>query len=126
MDSGGDGRVQMRARPHPGPNGEFVLSGDCDMAIDVSPAAMLDLFRPIHEKLRADLAGLEPEILNWRPGPETNSVGALILHIVTTERRNLVRITGSAPEGDEGEAESTPPFTAPALLALLDGADAFL
>ena len=70
------------------------------MSMDLNTPAILDLFRPVHDKIREDLAGLDSRVLNWRPGPETNSVGALIQHIVTTERRNLLRISGSADDRD--------------------------
>jgi hypothetical protein len=93
-------------------------------ARELTTAAVLDLFRPIHTKIREAIEGLEPASLSWRPGSETNAIGALIHHIVATERGNVARImeAPSAPFAwDENQT-----FDRAELLKLLDGADAFL
>jgi hypothetical protein len=91
---------------------------------ELAPAAVLDLFRPIHTKIREAIDGIEPAALNWRPGEETNAIGALIQHIAATERGNVARIMetpGPAFAWDENRA-----YDRTELLKMLDEADAFL
>jgi len=93
--------------------------------VDLQPAMILDLFRPVHQKIREDLIELEVSALNWRPGPETNSVGSLVAHIVSTERRNLLRAIGA----DETPAENgfaAHLFSLAELSELVDAADQML
>jgi hypothetical protein len=93
-------------------------------ALDVTTPAVLALFRPIHSKIREALDGLDPAGLNWRPGPETNSIGALVQHIAATEQGNIARITGAThgpPVWDE-----TRRYDRSELLRMLDEADALL
>lgn len=94
------------------------------MSIDLTTPAILDLFRPVHDKIREALVGLGPAALNWRPGPETNSIGALVQHIVTTEQNNVARITGAASERISWDSQHL--FEQTELLQMLDRADAFL
>ena len=96
------------------------------MSVEVTAPAMLDLFRPVHQRIREDLLGLDAAVLNWRPGPETNSVGALIEHIVTTERRNLLRINGLADDRASSELDAARRIRPHGWVKLLDQADAFL
>lgn len=96
------------------------------MSMDLNTPAILDLFRPVHDKIREDLAGLDSRVLNWRPGPETNSVGALVRHIVATERGNLLRIRGSADDRYSSGLDDARSSDLTDLLELLDRADAFL
>lgn len=94
------------------------------MSIDLTTSVILDLFRPVHDKIREALVGLDSAALNWRPGPETNSIGALVQHIVNTEQGNVARITGAAGERvswDDGRL-----FEQTELFQMLDRADAFL
>jgi hypothetical protein len=93
---------------------------------ELTVAAVLDLFRPVHTKIRDDLAGLEATALNWRPGADTNSIGAIVQHIEITERRNLLRITDS-PDSQPGTSwDPNDQYSQTALLAALDRADTFL
>ena len=47
---------------------------------DPLAAAALVLFRVQEEGFREVLAGLPDEALNWRPGPDTNSIAVLVEH----------------------------------------------
>lgn len=92
--------------------------------LDLTTPAVLALFRPVHAKIREALEGLDPVVLNWSPGPDTNSIGALVQHIVSTEHGNVARITGAAGEAFAWDASRR--FDRSELLQLLDQADAFL
>jgi len=39
-----------------------------------------------HDALRRIVAGLDADALDWRPGPDTNSVAALVAHSLDAER----------------------------------------
>lgn len=86
---------------------------------------ILELFRDVHRKLRNALGSIEDDLINWRPGIETNSVGSLVEHVVRSERRNLQRAVGSEldpPAQEFGEKM----YRREELLELLEAADAFL
>ncbi|MPZ15351.1 MAG: DUF664 domain-containing protein [Chloroflexi bacterium] len=92
--------------------------------IEVTTPGVLDLFRPIHQRIRESLEGLDSAALNWRPGRETNSIGAVIQHIAATEQGNLARVIGT-PGGSFAWDENRR-FERGELLHTLDKADAFL
>ena len=93
-------------------------------SLDLTTSAILGLFRPIHSKIRDALDGIDSAVLNWRPGPDTNSIGALVQHIVSTEQANIARITGSPSEPFAWD--HTRGLDSSTLLQMLDQADAFL
>lgn len=39
-----------------------------------------------HDALRRIVAGLDADALDWRPGPDTNSIAALVAHSLDAER----------------------------------------
>lgn len=43
------------------------------------------VIREAHEALRDDIAGVGPELLTWRPGPDANHIAFLFWHLVRTE-----------------------------------------
>ena len=93
-------------------------------SLDLTTSAILGLFRPIHSKIRDALDGIDSAVLNWRPGPETNSIAALVQHIVSTEQNNVARLTGAARETFTWDDHRS--FERAELLQLLDQADVFL
>jgi uncharacterized damage-inducible protein DinB len=46
----------------------------------------LNCLEGLHADIRRNIEGLAPEALHWSPGPETNSMGVLIVHLVGAER----------------------------------------
>jgi uncharacterized damage-inducible protein DinB len=93
-------------------------------AVELTTPAVLGLFRPIHQRIREALDGLDPAALNWRPGGETNSIGSLIQHIAATEQGNIARITKAASGPFAWDEHRS--FDQAELLKTLDQADAYL
>jgi hypothetical protein len=48
--------------------------------------ALSSQFEALHAQVRAALAGLPPEALDWQPGPEINSASVLVTHLTGAER----------------------------------------
>lgn len=48
--------------------------------------AVRDRFSEIHADLVRAVESLPPEALDWRPGPETNSINVLVVHLTAAER----------------------------------------
>jgi uncharacterized damage-inducible protein DinB len=47
---------------------------------------LYDRFHEIHTELIKAVEGLPPEALDWTPGPETNSINVLVVHLTGAER----------------------------------------
>ena len=48
--------------------------------------AVREHFHGVHAALRALVAGMPVADLDWRPGPETNSISVLVTHLLDSER----------------------------------------
>ena len=53
-----------------------------------------------HASWHEVLGGLSPEALNWTPGPETNSITALVTHSLGAEESLLSTVVGQAVNRD--------------------------
>jgi hypothetical protein len=65
---------------------------------------IIALHRAEHQRMREEIAGLDSPALNWRPGPETSSIGVIITHALGAEAemlRNLLQIPTQRNRGDE-------------------------
>jgi len=49
-------------------------------------ADYLDRLQALHDSIAATIEGLSPEALNWKPGPDMNSMGVLVTHTAGSER----------------------------------------
>ena len=80
------------------------------------------LFRDVHEKMRADVRGMDHDTLNWKPLPAANSIAVLVVHTLGSEREMIRAVRLVATERDRpGEFKAETDEAA--LLELLDGAD---
>src|SRR5512140_1723147 len=57
--------------------------------------AALEKFREQDAGFRALVAGLPADALNWRPGPETNSIAVLVAHTWGAAQAWTARATGT-------------------------------
>lgn len=57
-----------------------------------------------HQDMRDIVAGQDAEGLNWRPGPETNSLAVLVTHILGAELSCVTTALGS-PSNRDRDAE---------------------
>lgn len=48
--------------------------------------ALTDHFHELHGEIKRDLESLPPAALDWKPGPEMNSVAIIIVHLTGAER----------------------------------------
>src|SRR5947207_11284531 len=84
---------------------------------------IMTLHGAAHRQLREELAGLDSAALNWTPGPQTSSIGTIVVHSLGAEAemlRNLLDI----PTNRDREAEFAPQaHDRDALLQLIDHAE---
>jgi hypothetical protein len=77
-----------------------------------------------HDALRRTVVGLDAEALDWRPGPDTNSVAALVAHSLDAERF-LVSTAAGVDVPRDREAQFRVRVAGPdVLLALIDQVEA--
>jgi uncharacterized damage-inducible protein DinB len=94
--------------------------------MDPVVAKIAEQFRVVHGHLRDEVRDLSVEELNWKPGPETNSIAALIVHTLGSEAE-VLRVAAKVP----GERDRPAEFRATAdsaadLIRELDQADSYL
>jgi uncharacterized damage-inducible protein DinB len=46
----------------------------------------LNLFQRLHQQIKMGISGLPDQALNWKPGPDMNSIGVLITHLIGAQR----------------------------------------
>lgn len=98
--------------------------------MDAIAAACADMLRINIADLRATVAGLSDDALNWTPAPETNSIAVLAAHAVTATRALVnAALAGEMDRPRYLAEERTPAFntkdaTEAGLLALVDGLSA--
>lgn len=63
------------------------------------------LFRNLHQDIELALAGLPPEALDWTPGPEMNSINALVVHLTGAEKFLSSDVVMGQPSGRDRAAE---------------------
>lgn len=91
--------------------------------MDALFADYLERLTILHDGLKACVADLPPEALDWTPGPEMNSLNVLLVHVAAAERYWLATLVGGEPSdrvrAEEFKAEG---ITAVTLTHLLDEA----
>jgi uncharacterized damage-inducible protein DinB len=85
---------------------------------------IISLHRVSHEQLREAISGLDSAALNWRPGPDTSSIGTIVVHVLGAEAemlRNLLLI----PTQRNRDAEfAVQEHQLDSLMQLIDSAEA--
>lgn len=95
--------------------------------MDAIAAACADMLRTNIADLRATIAGMSDEGINWTPAPETNSIAVLVAHAVSATRALIdAALVGEMDRPRYLAEERTPAFntrdaTASGLLTLVDG-----
>ncbi len=85
-----------------------------------------DLFLAVHAHLQDEVRGLDAAALNWTPGPDTNSIAALVVHTLGSEAEVLRTVRALPGERDRDAEFRRRAETADELIRLLDGGDAYL
>jgi hypothetical protein len=79
-----------------------------------------------HQDMRETVTGLNAQALNWRPGPETNSLAVLVIHILGAEHSCVTTALGNPIDRDR-DAEFRAVADSPEeLIAEIDRVDAIL
>jgi uncharacterized damage-inducible protein DinB len=76
-----------------------------------------------HDHLKKTMEGASQEALDWKPGPDTNSLGVLAVHVAGAEKFWIGDLTTGRPSTRDRDAEFQVhglPFAE--LVAALDGA----
>jgi hypothetical protein len=97
--------------------------------MEAAVAIILDGYRQVHGRMRAELAGLDPALLHVAPAPETSSIAALVLHTLGAEGEVLRAVAGlpAVPRDRAAEFGATAAeIDAAGLRARLDAADRLL
>jgi hypothetical protein len=89
-------------------NPEEALGGE------VAPLAMpgafsdnfVSLYRAIHDELQQEVSELGEPMLTWTPGPDTNSISTLVIHLLGSEAE-VLRIVRGLPSDRDRAAEFT-------------------
>ncbi|GAC1642210.1 MAG: hypothetical protein PVS2B1_05810 [Candidatus Dormibacteraceae bacterium] len=80
------------------------------------------LYYSVHDKMREQVRGIDQGTLNWKPLPLANSIAALIVHTLASEREAL-RAVRELPTERDRDAEFKAEGDEAGLLAMLDEAD---
>jgi len=67
--------------------------------------ALADRFHELHGDIQRDLEPLPSEAMDWKPGPEMNSVSVIIVHLTGAERFLIGDVIMSDPSNRNREAE---------------------
>jgi hypothetical protein len=86
-------------------------------------AAVVALFRQVHDELRGQLAGLDDDAVNWAPTAGANSIATIVTHVVGSEAETLLCVAGRPCVRDRDAEFVGQARTAREVLALLDAAD---
>ena len=73
--------------------------------MDVFFTAYLERLEILHEGIKGALVGLPVDALDWQPGPDTNSIAVLVVHIAGAERYWIGDVAGQEPSGRNRAAE---------------------
>ncbi|MCL4544176.1 MAG: DinB family protein [Chloroflexi bacterium] len=81
-------------------------------------------YRVVHAELRQLVESAPDGLLDWKPGPETNSIAVLIVHTLGSERQVWHVVTRTEHRRNRDEEFLTEGATKEDLLQLLTAADA--
>ena len=65
----------------------------------------LNNLQEIHDEIRNAIKGLSQKALDWTPGPEINSMNALVIHLTGAERYWIGDVVAGDPAARDREAE---------------------
>jgi hypothetical protein len=108
---------------------------DEDSAASSAPEAVLSdllvrtivaLYHHVHQELRDELQDVDGQALDWTPGPDTNAISTLVVHLLASEAEMLRSVRGLPSARDRSAEFAAHPATREEVLRLIDVADAAL
>jgi hypothetical protein len=88
--------------------------------LDVVKSTTREILHDQHREWRKVLVGLDANALNWKPGPETNSIAVLVAHTFDAERFLMATVLGVKFERDREATFRTVAAAADELLRIID------
>jgi hypothetical protein len=86
----------------------------------------VSLYRGIHEQLQEEVSDLGGTALTWVPGPDTNSISTLVVHLLGSEA-DVLRVVRGLPSDRDRAAEFIPNETdAEELMRQIEATDRLL
>lgn len=89
-------------------------------------ATFHSLCREVHGQLRAEVSGLDTGALTWVPGPDTNSIATIVIHLLGSEAEVLKIVRGLTSDRDRAAEFRERTITPQDLLSRIDDADRLL
>lgn len=89
-------------------------------------ATFTSLGQEVHSQLREEVSSLQPQALTWTPGPDTNSISTMIVHLLGSEAEVLNIVRGLPSHRDRESEFSDRIEEAQELLGRIDEADRLL
>lgn len=93
---------------------------------DLLVTTIIPFYQDLHRELREELAKLDTETLNWIPGPDTNSIGTLVVHLLVSEVEMLSSVRGLPSERHRPAEFAARTHTVANLLSQIERAEAAL
>ena len=86
----------------------------------------VSLYREIHDQLREEISELDTEALGRLPGPETNSISTIVVHLLGSETE-VLQIVGGLPSDRDRPSEFSAQAESPEqLLRRIEATDRLL
>jgi hypothetical protein len=89
-------------------------------------ATFVSLYRQVHDELRNEVSGLNKSAMSWVPGPDTNSISTLVVHLLGSETEVLQIVRGLPANRDRASEFSAPVEDPQELLSRIDTTDLLL
>jgi hypothetical protein len=86
-------------------------------------STLLALFEQLHDQIRTEINDLDDDCLNWKPGPDANSISTLVIHLLGSEAETLRCVAGLPCVRDRDSEFSPRQRRMTALLRELHAAD---
>jgi hypothetical protein len=86
----------------------------------------VSLYREIHVQLQGEVSDLGEPALTWMPGPETNSISTLVVHLLGSEAEVLRTVRGLSSDRDRAAEFTANVGNAEELLSRIHAADLLL
>jgi hypothetical protein len=86
----------------------------------------VSLYRQIHDQLRDEVSGLNRQALGWVPGPDTNSISTIVVHLLGSETEVLQIVRGLPSDRDRPSEFSAQLKDLQELLSRIEATDRLL
>jgi uncharacterized damage-inducible protein DinB len=91
-----------------------------EITVDALLASVRQILYDGHQEMRQIAIGRDADVLNWRPGSDTNSIVALVAHALDAERYLVATLVGIDIERDRDAPFQLRVSDPDELLALID------